>query len=438
MKQIRFLSIAVLGLMGLLIIGNQKAEAGASSYGLSCTNKAYGPSVQTDGSFTYIQAYLGIGTASTGTTGESGTYVGTDCLYAGAGKSNSSAIVAGDVARIAVNSIVGAINNRIDAAMSHNADTGAHMSYSADGSGLGISANKIFGGISLWAAITDSDFDNDQTFTTYGTDSSFYDADAESTAFGIDKKVGNFLIGVTQNEFDVDMTTKVNGGTYKANGETVGVYAAFKTGIISVSAGMGSGDYDFDTTRRDLGTGAVSITGTGSADFEYQHLELSAHLSRGRFDFMPRVSYRDASLDHPAFTDVVGNDSNTAGPNSNNTTGTDSTGKNVDNVSVAAYSVNTDTVEVGLRVAANLKMVVPFLDMAFQSEDTTKNSYQSELAGDGVDDQAASDRDGSLTLGGGVNFRLGRLLSGSITYTQVLDRSNYNETTTLGAIRLQF
>lgn len=437
MKQIRFLSIAVLGLMGLLIVGNQKAEAGASSYGLSCTNKAYGPSIHNDGT-TYLQAYIGIGTSSSGTLGENGTYVGTDCLYSGAGKTNSSAIVAGDVARIAVNSIVGAINNRIDAAMAQNSDTSAHMSYSADRSGLGISANKIFGGISLWATMTDSDFDNDQTFTAYATDSNFYDADAESVSFGIDKKVGNFLLGISQNEFEVDMTTSVNGGTYKAEGETVGVYAAFKTGIISVSAGMGSGDYDFDTTRRDLGTGAVSITGTGSADFEYTHLELSAHLSRGRFDFSPRLSYRDASLDHPAFTDVVANDSNTAGPNSNNSTGTDSTGKNVNNESVSAYNVNTDTVELGLRIAANLRFVMPFIDLAYQSEDTTKASYLSELTTDGVDDSAASERDGSMTFGGGVNFRLGRLLSGSITYTNVTDRSDYNETTTLGSIRLQF
>ena len=43
-------------------------------------------------------------------------YVGNDCIYSGAGDTNGTAVVAGDVARLAVNAIVGAVSNRVDMA----------------------------------------------------------------------------------------------------------------------------------------------------------------------------------------------------------------------------------------------------------------------------------------------------------------------------------
>ena len=54
-----------------------------------------------------------------------GMYTSTDCIYSGAGLTNSSAIVGGEIARAAANAVVGAVTNRISSvmAMSANADT---------------------------------------------------------------------------------------------------------------------------------------------------------------------------------------------------------------------------------------------------------------------------------------------------------------------------
>ena len=47
----------------------------------------------------------------------------------------------------------------------------------------------------------------------------------------------------------------VNTGSYKADGETYGIYLGLNTSALTISAGAGAGDIDIDTTRIDLGTG---------------------------------------------------------------------------------------------------------------------------------------------------------------------------------------
>ena len=46
-----------------------------------------------------------------------------------------------------------------------NSDTAAHMSYSSNGNGIGMAANHIVGGLSVWTNFASSNFENDQTFT---------------------------------------------------------------------------------------------------------------------------------------------------------------------------------------------------------------------------------------------------------------------------------
>ena len=43
--------------------------------------------------------------------------LGLDCVYSGAGRTNSSAIVGGEIARSAANAVVGAVSGRLSAAM---------------------------------------------------------------------------------------------------------------------------------------------------------------------------------------------------------------------------------------------------------------------------------------------------------------------------------
>ena len=109
------------------------------------------------------------------------------------------------------------------AALSQTADTAAHMSYSSNGNGIGMAANKVFGGLSIWTNYTSSDFDNDQTFTRKSIDSNNYDGDSSAFSIGIDKQFGNIVAGVVGTSFDTDINVDANGGNYKADGETYGV-----------------------------------------------------------------------------------------------------------------------------------------------------------------------------------------------------------------------
>ncbi len=444
LKRFGFLA---LGFVVLVATGFEKSAHAVSYYGLSCTSKAYGSQIV--GTTQYTIGYIGLAidfdnTSATGiasnhnSTGEGGTYLGQDCLYSGAGLTNSSAIVSGDVARSAANAIINGVTSRLMTALQQNADTAAHMSYSSNGNGIGMAANRLIGGLSIWTNYTDSEFDNDQTFSRKSLDSNNYDGDSNALSFGIDKQFGNIVAGVVGTNFDTDINVDANGGTYKADGNTYGVYAGINTGVLMIMGGVGTGSYDIDTTRLDLGTGNTTITGTSEADVDYVHLAAAAKLQRGKFVFMPRVAYRSLDLDTDAFTDVVPNDSNIAGPTQGNTTGTDATGKNVDNVAVAAFSASSTLTEVGINAAFAFGPITPFIDAAIVSEDTTQASYKTEITTDALTETAATDADGYSIMGLGINLNLRNRLTGSISYYETYDRDDYNETTMSATLRLNF
>jgi hypothetical protein len=406
-----------------------------SVYGFSCTSNSYG----TQNGNIYISVYNFGGTLPREGIGQ-GSYSGINCVYSGAGRTNSSAIVSGDVARVAANAIVGSVTSRIMTAMNQSEDTAANVSYSANGNGVGMAANGIIGGLSLWTNYTTTDFDNDQTFTAFRFNSNAYTGDASALTVGVDKRIGNFLVGISSTNFDTDLNTSVNSGTYKADGSTYGVYFGLNTGVLNISAGVGTGDYDIDTTRVDLGTGNTTITGTATADVDYHHISAIATLSRGKFSIAPRVAYRSLDLDTPSFTDVVPNDANTGsvGGGAGATSASDNT---TANETVAAFSASTEMTEVGLNIAANLGVIMPFVDYAYVDETTTSASYRSSLTAKDTangTDQAASNADGYTSFGGGIMINLRNRLTGTISYYDVTDRDDYNEDTTSFTLRLQF
>jgi hypothetical protein len=452
MNLLKRFSFLALGLVVLSLLSIGKSAYAVSYYGLSCTNKAYGTQhigADTSASGGYATAYVGLqvdfgnsiggGTGSNhNTTGAGGTYLGQDCLYSGAGLTNSSAIVSGDVARNAANAIINGVNSRLMTALSQTADTAAHMSYSSNGNGIGMAANKVIGGLSIWSNYTSTDFDNDQTFTRKSIDSNNYDGDSSAFSIGIDKQFGNIVAGVVGTSFDTDIDIDANGGTYKADGETYGVYAGLNTGVIMIMAGVGTGSYDVDTERLDLGTGNTTITGSSEADIEYIHLAASAKVQRGRLVFMPRIAYRDLSLDTDAFTDVVPNDANVAGPTNNNTTGTDATGKNAEDIAVAAFSASSTLTEIGINASFGVGAVTPFIDAAYVAEDTTQASYLSEKTTDDIAETSATDADGYSILGAGISLNVAGRLTGILSYYETMDRDDYNESTLSATIKLSF
>ena len=82
--------------------------AANGDYGLSCTNTAYG--TQLGDQFILKQVIMQRGKVVGANLAAYGVYtVGLDCVYAGAGRTNSSAIVGGEIARAAANAVVGAV-----------------------------------------------------------------------------------------------------------------------------------------------------------------------------------------------------------------------------------------------------------------------------------------------------------------------------------------
>ncbi len=408
---------------------NYNVQGAASTYGVSCTNTSYG--TQLGG------VYLGAGVLTTlnGQGNTYGMYTSTDCVYGGAGRTNSSAIVGGEIARAAANAIVGSVTNRINSvlAMSANPDTAAHMSYSADGSGIGMAANHIVGGLGAWVSYSSSSFDNDQTFSNLSTDSNNFDGSADAMSFGIDKTFGNMLVGINMTSFTSDIDTLANGGTIDTEGETYGLYFGINTGALSLSAGGGTGEYEIDTNRKDLGTGNLGIKGTDiTADIQYYFVNASATLSRGKLSFTPRVGYRNFDLDMPAFTDIVPD----VAASTNLGAAIDST--NADEA-IGGKTYSSDMTEAGLSIALSAgAKLIPYIDVAYVSEDTTKASYATELSTDGVAELNASAPDGYVTYGGGLVLNLSSKVNGYLNFQETTSRDDFNETTISGNLRIKF
>jgi uncharacterized protein YhjY with autotransporter beta-barrel domain len=404
MKLLRIISVALVAVFTIATTSMSISNA-AGTYGISCKNDAYGMHLGTD--YTQ-QAYVYNALTADGAiqdnvaegnseqyliggpnAGFQEAYVGNDCIYSGAADTNGTAVVAGDVARLAVNAIVGAVSNRIDMAYAAN-NSGASatgLSFTTQSDGVAMSANKIIGGLSFWADYGTSDFENNQTYTNARLDSMRFDGDASSYSLGVDKTFGKALIGVLVSNVTTDLATTFNSGTYKQDIDTMGFYIAYRTSIIQIDIGGGQGDSSIDTTRKDLGNDSI-ITGKTTADVEYQNARISANFSRGRFSLVPSASYRQFSMDMKAFTDDRQNDvatSVTGGAATIFSTGNDTL--TVTDDAITARSVESETMSIGLRLSANLGKIVPYLDMSYDSEDTTRASYKNEVGTDGVDSE---------------------------------------------------
>ena len=193
---------------------------------------------------------------------------------------------------------------------------------------------------------------NTQTFTSVRLDSNRYDGDNSSYSLGVDKTFGKALVGIVVSGISTDLKTTFNDGTYKQDIDTYGMYLAYRTSILQIDLGFGQGDSTIDTTRRDLGNDQT-ITGKTTADIEYSNARITANFSRGKFSLMPRLAYRTMSMDIKAFTDDRPDDT-AADSWRRSIIGTGNSTLTVTDDSIAARSVESETMELGLKVAANL------------------------------------------------------------------------------------
>ena len=456
MKLKRFLTVAIVAVMSLGMFSLNVANA-AGTYKISCKNDAYGMQLGSDytqRAYVYdasdSRAITSSGVSGVGTnnsyliTEYDQAYVGNDCLYAGSADTNGTAVVAGDVARLAINAIVGAVNNRIDMAYAaqNSGASATGVSFSTQADGVSMSANNIISGIGFWADYGSTEVKNTQKFTNVRVDSNKYDGDATAYSVGVDKSFGKALVGVVISSIDTNFTTTFNDGTYKQKIDTYGIYLAYRTNILQIDLGYGLGDSDIDTTRRDLGNDLV-IVGKTTADIDYGNARISANYSRGRFSIVPSVSYRTMNMDIKAFTDDRKNDTSaTVGDgllfSSGNSTLT------VTDDSISARRIETETMAFGINLSANYEKVVPYLGVQYESESTTSAAYKveagtDELKGTTADpDKAASSYNSSVKVGGGINFNLNSYIKGGLRVGKVIARDDWEETYWGGNISLGF
>jgi hypothetical protein len=448
MKLKRILTVAIAAVMTLGMFSYNVANA-AGTYSISCKNDAYGMHLGTDytaAAYVYTGAANGL-TSSTVQAdqyiirGDQGAYVGNDCLYAGSADTNGTAVVAGDVARLAVNAIVGAVSNRVNMAYAagNSGASATGLSFTTQGDGVSMSANNLVGGLGLWADMGNTNIENTQTFTNVRLDSNRYDGDASSYSLGVDKSFGNALVGIVVSNLDTDFKTTFNDGTYKQNVDTYGLYAAYKTSVLTIDLGFGQGDSTIDTTRRDLGNDQT-ITGKTTADIEYSNARIAAQFSRGKFSIVPSVSYRTMSMDIAAFTDDRPDDmSGTVVGGEDTIFSTGNATLTVTDDAIAARNVDSETMEAGINISANLGMMVPYINVSYATEDTTQASYKTEAGTDGdALDIAASNYSESYTIGGGINFMIGSNISGGVRAGMINGREDWEESYMSGNISLGF
>ena len=451
MKLRRILTAAIVAVMSLGIFSMNFANA-AGTYAISCKNDAYGMQLGSDyTSVAYVYNSVNSGANGVPNASEqyliggpndanSQAYVGNDCIYAGSADTNGTAVVAGDVARLAVNAIVGAVSNRIDMAYAAN-NSGASatgLSFTTQGDGVSMSANSLVAGLGIWADVGSTDVKNTQSFTNVRLDSNKYDGDASSYSIGIDKSFGNALIGIVVSNLETDFKTTFNDGTYKQEVDTYGVYLAYKTSMLTIDLGMGQGDSTIDTTRRDLGNDQT-ITGKTTADIEYSNARVSAQFSRGKFSIVPSVSYRSMSMDIAAFTDDRPDDNSSSVVGDGLLFSSGNSTLTVTDDNIAARTVESESMEAGMLISANLGKIVPYLNLSYTAEDTTRAVYKTEAGTDGTAaDLASSNYSSSYTIGGGVNFMISSLINGGVRVGMVNGRDDWEESYMAGNLSIGF
>jgi hypothetical protein len=291
-----------------------------------------------------------------------------------------------------------------------------------------MAANGLAGGLGFWADYSSSNIENTQAFTNVRLDSMQYDGDTSSYSVGVDKTFGKALVGLVVSNLDTDFKTTFNDGTYKQSVDTYGVYLAYKTSMLQIDLGMGQGDSTIDTTRRDLGNDKT-ITGATTADVEYSNARIAANFTRGKFTIVPSVAYRTFSMDMAAFTDVrPSDDSATVVGGAATIFSTGNATLTTTDDSIAAATYDSETMSVALGISANLGKLVPYLNLSYDSEDTTRGKYKAEVGTDGNNSEtAATNYSSSTKIGGGVNFMINSNINGGIRAGWITGRDDWEE-----------
>ena len=144
-------------------------------------------------------------------------------------------------------------------------------------------------------------------------------------------------------------------------------------------------------------------------------------------------------MDIAAFTDDRPNDVSTSVVGDGLLFSTDNSTLTVTDDNIAARSVESESMEAGMLISANLGKIVPYLNLSYTSEDTTKAAYKTEAGTDGTaQDLAASNYSSSYSVGGGVNFMIGSHINGGVRVGMVNGRDDWEESYMAGNLSIGF
>ena len=145
-------------------------------------------------------------------------------------------------------------------------------------------------------------------------------------------------------------------------------------------------------------------------------------------------------MDIAAFTDDRPNDvSTTVVGGASTIFSTGNATLTVTDDSIAARSVESETMEAGINISANLGKIVPYINLSYATEDTTQAAYKTEAGTDGAAlDISASNYSSSYTIGGGINFMISSHINGGVRAGMINGRDDWEESYMAGNLSIGF
>ena len=133
-------------------------------------------------------------------------------------------------------------------------------------------------------------------------------------------------------------------------------------------------------------------------------------------------------MDIAAFTDVRPSDDSSAVVGSGLLFSTGNATLTTTDDTVAARTVDSETMSIGIDISANMGKLVPYLNLSYDSEDTTRATYKTEAGTDGNNaENAGTNYSSSLRVGGGVNFMINSNINGGLRAGMISGRDDWEE-----------
>jgi hypothetical protein len=327
----------------------------------------------------------------------------------------SSSVSNGAGLRIDAGERSGATNDRSRQKQEEQETTAGRTTHS------GIAAGDLGGGWGIWASYGNSNFESDFFFPQQPNGSLAYDARSQSALLGLDRLIGErFLIGAAIGLQELDTRTLFNGGGTESDGWTVSPYAAFIINdIFSIDVAGGFSDLEYDQRRISRADGS-DIVGSFDAERTFVSANLNAIWLRGDWVFGGRLGVLYTEEEQDAYTE----------------TGTllSATAQGSRLRDVADREIDLTQLVVGADVGYNFGSIEPYGLLLYRNDLSRDEGIEAGgLPGDFTGVQP--DDDDEFQIGFGVRYFSSFGITGSLEYTLVTGRDDFNNGTFMLTVR---